>query len=528
MISEIVTNGVTYYKKAVEKHDLPEDVPRIHTDEVASQVAAFYEKARNVVDYKEEHLIRRGFIDRVLHRRLLLKQDGSGIGEVLIKEIIRAGYLPNDKIPESTIDEIQKIIDKHVVLSGFIPSQNKKKHKNRLDWLFSITASSIEEKLFPSYREDMLVNIMFQTLKARLVVRGGNVSDDDINTQLFAGIYRTLLKADEEQLQYQLLKFLYPDWESINMDECSRVGAYIPAIRRHIRKVLIHPLKKPFTKMCARYAIVFNILGDVIDRSKDYETFEKTISDPTLFEKETREVYDIRFVAAKKKLKRIGFLSVLSFLLSKILIVLLIEVPIETYLMGTFSVLNTILNILLPPFLMFLIVLSIKMPRPINFHLVSDQINAVVFPGEDGHKYVLSIPKKKKIITEIISNLFYLFTVLAVFYLFYELLTPLRFNIANVFVFIFFVSLVAAAGVRIHNRANEMSLEKRKTNVLTFIFDLLSMPFVTVGRWVIDGLARFNPIVIFINLLIELPFQMFVEFLENFNGFVRQKREDIN
>jgi len=527
MISEIVTNGVKYYKKAIEKRDLPQDISRIHTDEVASQVAAFYEKARNVIDYKEEHLIRRGFIDRVLHRRLLLKQDGVGIGEVLIKEIIRAGYLPNDTIPETTINEIQKIINKHITLSEFIPSQDKKKYKDRLDWLFSITASSIEEKLFPSYREDTLVNIMFRTLKTRIVVRGGSISEDDLTTQLFAAIYRTLLKADEEQLQYQLLKFLYPDWESISTEECPRVGAYIPAIRRQIRKVVTHPLKKSFTKLCARYSIVFNILGDVIDRSKDYETFEKTILDPTLFEKETKEVYDIRFVAAKKKLKRIGFLSVISFFLSKILIVLLIEIPVENYLTGGFSVFNTILNIFVPPILMFLIVLSIKMPRPINFNLVSDQIHSAIFPVKDGHKYVLSIPKKKKIITEIVSNLFYLLTVIAVFYLFYELLTPLHFNIANVIVFIFFVSLVAAAGVRIHNRANEMNLEKKKTNVLTFLFDLLSMPFVTVGRWVIDGLARFNPIVIFINLLIELPFQMFVEFLENFNGFVRQKKEDV-
>ncbi len=527
MISEIVANGVKYCKKVTEKRGFAEDVSRIHTDEVASQVAAFYEKARNVIDYKEEHLIRRGFIDRVLHRRFLLRQDGVGIGEALIKEIIRAGYLPNDAIPETVIGEIQKVIDKHIALSEFIPSQNKKKYKDRLDWLFSITASSIEEKLFPSYREDTLVNIMFRTLKTRLVVRGGDIPEDDIHVQLLVAIYQTLLKADAEQLQYQLLKFLYPDWEGITIEECPRVGAYIPAIRRQIRKALTYPLKKPFTKLCARYAIVFNILGDIIDRSKDYESFEKTISDPVLFEQETKEAYNVRFVAAKKKLKRIGFLSVISFFLSKILIVLLIEIPIENHLTGTFSTLNTVINILVPPILMFLIVLGIKMPRPVNFHLVSEQIHAVVFQVEDGHKYILSIPKKKRIITEIVSNLFYLFTVIAVFYLFYGLLTPLHFNVANIIVFIFFVSLVAAAGVRIHNRANEMNLEKKKTNVLTFIFDLLSMPFVTVGRWVIDGLSRFNPIVIFINLLIELPFQLFVEFLENFNGFVRQKKEDI-
>ena len=527
MISEIVSRAVEQYKRNIEKRDLPDDVPRIHTDEVASQVAAFYEKARNVVDYKEEHLIRRKFIDRVLHRRLLLKQDGVGIGEVLVKEIIRAGYLPNDTIPEAIIEDIQNIVDKHVTTAGFIPSQDKKKYKKRLDWLFSITASSIEEKLFPSYREDMLVGIMFRTIKERLVVRGGTIPEEEMNIQLFIAIHSTLLKADEDQLEYQTLKFLYPDWETITLEECPRVGAYIPAMRRQIRRALNHPLKKSFLKLCMRYAIVFHVLGDMVDRSKDYTSFEKVISDPMEFEREVREVYDTRFVAAKKKLKRIGFLSVLSFFLSKILIVLLIEIPIETRLTGTFSVMNTSLNVIIPPLLMFLIMLRMKMPRPVNFNLVSEQIHIAVFPPHDGHKYVLSIPKKKKILTEIISNLFYVVTVLAVFYLFSVVLTPLKFNVANIIVFLFFVSLVAAAGVRIHNRANEMNLEKRKTNIITFMFDLVSIPFVTVGKWVIDGLARFNPIVIFINLMIELPFQMFVEFVENFHGFVRQKKEDI-
>jgi hypothetical protein len=528
MISEIITKAVRNYKRLIEKKEIPEEVPRIHTDEVASQVAAFYEKARNVIDYKEEHLIRRKFFDRVLHRRLLLRQDGVGVGEVLVREIVRAGYLPNDIIPESVIDDVQHIINKHVVIGEFIPSQNKKKYKERLDWLFSITASSIEEKLFPAYREDMLVNIMFRTLKDRLAIRGGTIPEDEVNIQLFVAIHTTLLRADGDQLEYHILKFLYPDWESITLEECSRVGAYVPAIRRQIRKVLKHPFKKSFLRLSARYSVVFHMLADIIDRSSDYDTFEKTISDPALFEQEVRSVYDARFVSTKKKLKRIGFFSVISFFLSKVLIVLLIEIPIEMHLTGSFSTLNTILNILIAPLLMFLIMLRIKMPRPINFNLVSEHIHTVLFPLRDGHKYVLTIPKKKKFITEVISNLFYIATVCAVFYLCYELLTPLKFNIANIVVFLFFISLVVAAGIRIHNRANEMNLEKRKTNVLTFIFDLFTMPFVTAGRWVIDGLSRFNPIVILINLLIELPFQMFVEFVENFHGFVRQKKEDIS
>ena len=38
------------------------EIITIHVDEVASTVAAFYEKIRGVVDWREEHLMRRAAI----------------------------------------------------------------------------------------------------------------------------------------------------------------------------------------------------------------------------------------------------------------------------------------------------------------------------------------------------------------------------------------------------------------------------------------------------------------------------------
>lgn len=527
MISHTLERAIKEYEKnAKTVLEYPENVPVLHTDEVASQVASFYEKTRNVIDFKEDHLIRRGFINRVLRRRLLLKQDGDGVGEMLVKEIIRAGHLPNDKIPETVANEIQNIIDKHIVLSRYIPSQDKKKYKKRLDWLFSITASSIEERLFPPLRERLIADIMFRTMKERIVIRGAELRNEDISELLFSAVLRTTLKVDEDHLNYLLLKFLYPDWDAMTLEECPRIGGYIPAIRRKIKSILHHPLTKHFSKTCGRYAIVFNVIADVIIRAGGFKEFTEIAENPASLEEKVKETYVARFVAAKKKLKRIGFFSVISFFLSKILIVLLIEIPVEMKLTGSFSVFHTALNVVVPPALMFFIMLSIKMPRPVNFNLVFEEVQSAIFPRHEGHGYIMDVPKKKWA-AEIVSHIFYFALFFGVFYLFSRLLIPLDFNIANVAVLVFFISLVAAAGVRIHHRANEMSLEKKKTNVLTFLFDLFIMPFVAVGRVIIDGLARFNPIVIFINLLIELPFQVFVQFVENFHGFIRQKKEDV-
>src|SRR4030042_527081 len=43
--------------------------PTIHVDEVASRVAAFYEKIRGVIDWREEHPLRRGAMERNLKKR---------------------------------------------------------------------------------------------------------------------------------------------------------------------------------------------------------------------------------------------------------------------------------------------------------------------------------------------------------------------------------------------------------------------------------------------------------------------------
>jgi len=52
------------------------EVTVIHVDEIASKLASFYEKVTRVVDWKEEHLLRRTAIERMLKRRLISEISG--------------------------------------------------------------------------------------------------------------------------------------------------------------------------------------------------------------------------------------------------------------------------------------------------------------------------------------------------------------------------------------------------------------------------------------------------------------------
>src|SRR3989344_2519786 len=91
-------------------------VATIHVDEVATRVASFYEKIRGGVDWREEHLLRKGAIERVLKRRLFLQKNGKSLAEPFVLELIRGGHFPNDQIEERKIENVGKVLDKYLFI----------------------------------------------------------------------------------------------------------------------------------------------------------------------------------------------------------------------------------------------------------------------------------------------------------------------------------------------------------------------------------------------------------------------------
>ena len=68
-LSESTKKLISQYDFAYKQDTEKPAAPTIHVDEVALRVAAFYEQIRTIVDWKEEHLMRRAAIIRKLKRR---------------------------------------------------------------------------------------------------------------------------------------------------------------------------------------------------------------------------------------------------------------------------------------------------------------------------------------------------------------------------------------------------------------------------------------------------------------------------
>jgi hypothetical protein len=502
----------------------------ISVDTIASKVASFYEKMRGVVDWREEHLFRRTAIERVLKRRLFLKKSGAAIAEPFIQELIRGGHFPNETIPETKITEIQNLIDKYVFILENSPVAAKEKAKMNLSsWLVGVAACEIEETLSPSSREEAMIELMMETMGERLAIRANTLPEEEKDIQLYIAVQRALFKFEPAMISYRILKRWFLDWRNLPQEKLEQVAQNINLILEKIEKEMKHPLAEKFYAICEQYDTPYLIIGDVASQepTKTEEIFQK----PELLEGRVKGAYNQRLKKVKARMKRAAFYSTLSIFLTKMLMAFVIEVPLDygtTGLGGFDMYFNLGLNILVPPLLMFILVLSIRPPSKSNEGLVVMEVMKVVYSKEVKDRYEIKAPRRRGFILGFFVVLFYLASFVASYGVIVWGLNKLNFTPISIIIFLMFISLISFAGVKIRQRAKELVVEREKETIFNTFLDLFSLPIIQVGRWLSSQWTRYNAVAVLFNSLLDMPFQVFVEFLEQWRLFLREKKEKIH
>ena len=90
------------------------------------------------------------------------------------------------------------------------------------------------------------------------------------------------------------------------------------------------------------------------------------------------------------------------------------------------------------------------------------------------------------------------------------------------------ISLIAFAGAKIRERSKELQVTEEKGTLLDFFIDLFSLPILRLGKWLSARFAKYNVIMVLLNSFIDMPFQVFVEFLEQWRSFLKEKKEEIH
>lgn len=517
------------YKKWWNVKEVRTGQTNIHVDEVAAKVAAFYEKIRGILEWREEHLLRKQAIRRIFKRRIFLAGNEKELAAPLIHELIRGGHFPNDSIDENKIPQMEELIRKYAYIWQNNPPETRQKGRLH-DWLLGIASCEIEELLSPPYRQYAMINFMTDFIKERLKITGKQsnirqISPEELETQIYIAVQRALFKLDEETIAYNLLKTVYSEWRHLPHDQWERMAKNIMGVWISIENVLHHPISDRFYKICQRKNTPFMILDDIL--SKNPEMAEKKLQAPDEFEKEIRDTYGKRMQKLKATLKRAALYSTISIFFTKIFLALAAEVPLEKYLTGGVNPYTLAINIIFPPLLMFLLIITVRPPAKENLSLLILAMSRILYVSGKKEFFEMRITKSGRSFLEMLVEIFYLLTFIISFGLIIDLLSRLGFSVFSIIVFLMFFSLITFAGVRLRERTKDLKVIERKDGLVIFILSSFSLPFIQVGKWLSGVLSRYN-LTIFIDLLIEMPLQVFVEFLEQWRYFLREKREKIH
>jgi len=532
---------------------------KIKVSSLVSKLSFFYEKARNAIDYEEDHLLRKNAISRILKRQIIIEgfirqTESRNISEHLLTELIRGGYLGNNEIPEKKIDDISLILEKYIRIKNKISSEinysfnlnkdinqvkdNIKEKNKMISWVIVLAACEIEESLSPNPIKKVVVESMFSNLEENIELPIDlKKYEKDLPIQIYLSIARKYEKYDEDLLSYVLFKYYNPSWLEFSKDNSlsSEEEKSIDALAKNIEKIknlidnnLNHPLKKQLDKITRKYSLYYNVLVETISKDplKVYGEIKKGEKN---FFAEIKKTCQQKYNKAKSRLWRSAVRSIIYIFLTKSVFVLLIEVPAIKWFNEELNIITLLINISFPAILLFFIVLTTRRPKNDNTDKILSGIKEIISTdtNADNSNFILRKPGKRNVVVSLIFNLIYISAFVLSMYAIIRLLSFINFTWVSIVIFLFFLAFVSFFSVITTKSVKDLLIVEKKESLLSFLIDLFYMPIILVGRWLSNNMSKVNVFVFVFDFIIEAPFKILVDIAEDWTKYVKERGENI-
>ncbi|HMB65814.1 MAG TPA: hypothetical protein VKO42_02970, partial [Patescibacteria group bacterium] len=328
-------------------------------------------------------------------------------------------------------------------------------------------------------------------------------------------------------LSFILFKYFNGEWKAAGDEEIKSIGENIDAHRQAINKQLEHPLARQIDKVVGRYSIFYSILTDMMREDPVY-FYNVVSSKPEVFSDLAKKIFNKRFKQSKSKLWRAATRSIIYIFLTKSIFVIILEVPATKWLGETIDPLSLAINILFPPFLLFLAVFFTRLSNEENTSRVIEGVKEITFQEDQRSEPVyLRSPSKRGRVSNFVFGTFYSLTFLISFGAVVWILDQIGFNWVSIIIFLFFLAFVSFFAIRIRKTTREFIIVEPKENIFTFLLDFFSIPIIAVGKWLSQRFSRLNVFVFILDFIIEAPFKVFVEIAEQWTKYVKERKDDI-
>ncbi len=544
-LSPPVEKLIGVYKDQYLRELQTPEIAIIHVDELASKIALYYEKIRKVVDWKEEHLVRRGAIERILKRALMSEIAGLAFvpnpnfeeaAESLVIELIRGGHFANDKIPSAKIQVVQRILEKYTLLLENNPlakeiknSVRIKKKINIFNWLLELAACEIEEAIDPPVTQYALIECMLTSMLERVTIKPKeSLSANETWLQLFIAIQRALLHLDDPIISFRLSRVYYANWHQMNETELTEIARTIFQLEERINADLNLPAGAKFYQICEKYDTIYLMLDDVLKMYKNRpRRIESVFTDKKILFAKIKKSYSRRPKTLKKRLYRSAIFSTLSIFVAGAFSLFVIEGPIAKFFYGEFKPLAIAVDILLPTAMMYFLVSIIKPPRPENLKRVLQETKKVVFLQKEKDVYELRLLKKKRPILNFFVGLLYTLGSALSLWLVFQLFNIAKIPPTSLYIDTLNVAMIVFAAMVIKQRSKELTIDEKVT-FWEFTLDIVSVPLGRLGQWLSNKWKEYNIVSVFMIALVDMPFSKFLSFVSSWSSYLKEKKSEIH
>ena len=505
-----------------EKNEIPSPLGDVTVNPLIAKVASWYEKVRNAMDYREEEVILRAAIERILKRRFLLSKSGKTVAEPLIHELVWARYFEDNIISESIIEKIAERIDIYFKLREQILVQKRLSEKTINEWIYQLMSADIACLLSPNREKEIIGNFMFQIMRQNVTIIDENEQTKDV--QVFIAVRRSFARDDIAFLRYHLFCQVFG---GLSRDNIPNVSSSFILGYEEIQKQLTDPLKDKIYTYIKNKTGIFFILEDLLRIQKG--NMRQLSQDKQLLTKTVLNACALRYSGIAVKVRRAIVRSFFFVLFTKAFFALTIEGTVESIFYGRILWRSMLFNTAIPPLLMVLAGFSIRTPKDDNSARILSHIETILFNDHPklGMQFIVGKNRKriKPLLHSIFTVLWFLAFVLSFGVIIFSLI-KLHFTVLSIVVFLFFLAIISFLSYRIWLMSRIYTVEERQ-GLMAPIIDFLFMPIIQVGRHLTEGISQLNILLFILDFIIETPFKGLFGFFEQWFLFLQAKREDL-
>lgn len=521
-------------KALIESRHIPprKESPLVGEEFKVSETVSFfgfaYERIRNAIEFQEEHLIRRMAIRRILNRRFMLNPSGKDEGQNVARELLWGRYVPAQSLSQEDLQTFQQIIDAYVLFLTHIKETHTITNSGALqDTILDLMACEIEEELSKEQTAKRAAELYFfyQTLVRKIDIKDS--SDELTNAYFYVATEKALGKNDRTSIMYHLFLLRYDALHRQSSEQIKTIATQFHTFLADSQTILDNPYDDKLTKFALKQTAPFRILYELLERHHD--NAESLLTQPEALEKALEEICNDKYAQTRTRLRNAATRSITYIFLTKMIFVLLLEIPLTHLLYDELELFPIAVNTLLPPMIMGVIVSAISSPSSSNTQRIFKRIVDIINENDsfETHKTVITQGTvSKRPVLLLAFSLLYLIIFMLVFIALYVFLDLIGFNMVSKSIFVFFLTVVTFFAYRIRQTSKEYVLEM-ENNVLISSVTFMFLPILYVGKILSNQVSKINLFIIFFDYLIEAPYKFIIDIFDEWTRFIKARKEDI-